>query len=497
MVLTDQVIIMAGVQALSEYCRRSFFNFFCEFWDTIESEELILNWHIKYLCNELQDLSRYIIAREAKPYDLIINIPPGTTKSRICTIMWPAWLWTQDASLRIITNSYSADLAEDHSSKSRDVILSLKYQKLFPHVRLRQDRTARSNYETRRKGARYTTSTGGTITGKHAHVIINDDPLNPGQASSEAMRKAANNHTATLATRKVDKANTPTVTIMQRLHEDDVTGYLLAQSTDGIKHICLPAEISDEVHPIELKQFYTNGLLDPIRLSPEVLQEQKTALGTQMYAGQYDQQPYNKAGNLIRRDWFPITANQSLQQVVQQAQRQRGVHFYIDTAYTTNTKNDPTGVIAVCDDGNSLLIIDAVKVYLEFPELCKWLPNYVRQMGYNHKSTVRIEPKANGLSLIQQLRRYTQLNIVAIDTPTTSKVERANAASPTLEAQRVKLMAGVWNAGYLDEMAGFPTAKHDEYVDITGYAVQDFNNRQLTYDNSDLEQLEIIRGIRR
>lgn len=497
MVLTDQVIIMAGVQALSERCTKSFYNFFCEFWDTIESESLVANWHIRYLCDELQELSRYIVAREPKPYDLIINIPPGMTKSRICTIMWPAWLWTQDASLRIITNSYSADLAEDHSSKSRDVILSLKYQKLFPHVRLRQDRTARSNYETRRKGARYTTSTGGTITGKHAHVIINDDPLNPGQASSEAMRKAANNHTATLATRKVDKANTPTVTIMQRLHEDDVTGYLLAQSTDGIKHICLPAEISDEVHPIELKQFYTNGLLDPIRLSPEVLQEQKTALGTQMYAGQYDQTPFDKEGNIIKRDWFPITANQSLQQVVQQAQRQRGVHFYIDTAYTTNTKNDPTGVIAVCDDGNSLLIIDAVKVYLEFPELCKWLPNYVRQMGYNHKSTVRIEPKANGLSLIQQLRRYTQLNIVAIDTPTTSKVERANAASPTLEAQRVKLMAGVWNAGYLDEMAGFPTAKHDEYVDITGYAVQDFNNRQLTYDNSDLEQLEIIRGIRR
>lgn len=497
MVLTDQVIIMAGVQALSERCTKSFYNFFCEFWDTIESESLVANWHIRYLCDELQELSRYIVAREPKPYDLIINIPPGMTKSRICTIMWPAWLWTQDASLRIITNSYSADLAEDHSSKSRDVILSLKYQKLFPHVRLRQDRTARSNYETRRKGARYTTSTGGTITGKHAHVIINDDPLNPGQASSEAMRKAANNHTATLATRKVDKANTPTVTIMQRLHEDDVTGYLLAQSTDGIKHICLPAEISDEVHPIELKQFYTNGLLDPIRLSREVLQEQKTALGTQMYAGQYDQTPFDKEGNIIKRDWFPITANQSLQQVVQQAQRQRGVHFYIDTAYTTNTKNDPTGVIAVCDDGNSLLIIDAVKVYLEFPELCKWLPNYVRQMGYNHKSTVRIEPKANGLSLIQQLRRYTQLNIVAIDTPTTSKVERANAASPTLEAQRVKLMAGVWNAGYLDEMAGFPTAKHDEYVDITGYAVQDFNNRQLTYDNSDLEQLEIIRGIRR
>lgn len=495
--MTEQVIIDAAIQALSEYCRRSFFNFFCEFWDTIESEELILNWHIKYLCNELQDLSRYIITREAKPYDLIINIPPGTTKSRICTIMWPAWLWTQDASLRIITNSYSADLAEDHSSKSRDIILSPKYRRLFPEVRLRSDRAALSNYETRSKGARYTTSTGGTVTGKHAHVIINDDPLNPGQADSEAMRKAANDHTATLATRKVDKANTPTVTIMQRLHEEDVAGYLLSQKGNNIKHICLPAELSDEVRPAELKQYYADGLLDPVRLPRETLSEQKIALGTRKYAGQYDQTPFDKEGNIIKRDWFPITANQSLQQVVQQAQRQRGVHFYIDTAYTTNTKNDPTGVIAVCDDGNSLLIIDAVKVYLEFPELCKWLPNYVRQMGYNHKSTVRIEPKANGLSLIQQLRRYTQLNIVAIDTPTTSKVERANAASPTLEAQRVKLMAGVWNAGYLDEMAGFPTAKHDEYVDITGYAVQDFNNRQLTYDNSDLEQLEIIRGIRR
>jgi len=497
MVLTDQVIIMAGVQALSERCTKSFYNFFCEFWDTIESESLVANWHIRYLCDELQELSRYIVAREPKPYDLIINIPPGTTKSRICTIMWPAWLWTQDPSLRIITNSYSADLAEDHSSKSRDVILSLKYQKLFSHVRLRQDRTARSNYETRRKGARYTTSTGGTITGKHAHVIINDDPLNPGQAFSEAMRKAANDHTATLATRKVDKANTPTVTIMQRLHEDDVTGYLLAQSTDGIKHICLPAEISDEVHPIELKQFYTNGLLDPIRLSPEVLQEQKTALGTQMYAGQYDQTPFDKEGNIIKRDWFQIVLDLTVMKAIEQAQKMRGVHFYIDTAYTTDAQNDPTGVIAVCDYGNDLLIIDATKVYLEFPELCKWLPSYARQMGYSDRSTVRIEPKANGLSLVQQLQRSTQLNIVAIKAPTTSKIERANAASPTIEGKRVKLLAAAWNSDYLDEMAGFPAMAHDEYVDLTGYAVTDYNERIKTYDTSELDELEEIMRLRR
>lgn len=495
--MTEQVIIDAAIQALSEYCRRSFFNFFCEFWDTIESEELILNWHIKYLCNELQDLSRYIIAREAKPYDLIINIPPGTTKSRICTIMWPAWLWTHDASLRIIANSYSADLADDHSSKSRDIILSPKYRRLFPEVRLRSDRAALSNYETRSKGARYTTSTGGTVTGKHAHVIINDDPLNPGQADSEAMRKSANNHTATLATRKVDKANTPTVTIMQRLHEEDVTGYLLSQKGNNIKHICLPAELSDEVRPAELKQYYADGLLDPVRLPRETLSEQKIALGTRKYAGQYDQTPFDKEGNIIKRDWFQIVLDLTVMKAIEQAQKMRGVHFYIDTAYTTDAQNDPTGVIAVCDYGNDLLIIDATKVYLEFPELCKWLPRYARQMGYSDRSTVRIEPKANGLSLVQQLQRSTQLNIVAIKAPTTSKIERANAASPTIEGKRVKLLAAAWNSDYLDEMAGFPAMAHDEYVDLTGYAVTDYNERIKTYDTSELDELEEIMRLRR
>lgn len=491
------MIVDAGIQALSEYCRNSFYNFFCEFWDTIVPEQLVANWHIKYLCDELQELSKYIVARQPKPYDLIINIPPGTTKSTICTITWPAWLWTQDASLRIISNSYSADLAEDHSSKSRDIITSNKYRTLFPEVRLRRDRAAISKYESTRRGARYTTSTGGTITGKHAHVIINDDPLNPAQALSDAMRKTANDHTATLATRKVDKANTPTVTIMQRLHEDDVTGYLLGQDNEKIKHICLPAELSDEVRPVELKRFYIDGLLDPVRLSPDILQAQKRDLGTSSYAGQYDQTPYDKEGGIIKREWFPTLSQYSIEHIIKQAQRQRGVHFYIDTAYTTNRENDPTGIIAVCDWGRDLLIIDAVKVYLEFPELCKWLPSYTRQMGYNSRSTIRIEPKANGLSLIQQLQRTTQLNVVAIKAPTTSKVERANAASPTLEAGRIKLFAGAWNGDYLDEMAGFPRTKHDEFVDITGYAVQDYIKQQITYDDSDIEQLEIIRGLRR
>ena len=216
-----------GLQLVAEKCRSSFFYFVKTFWNVIIKEEPVYNWHIEALCDELQALSVSIVDRKDKPYDLIINIPPGTTKSTITTIMFPAWLWTQDATIRIITNSYSSDLSIEHATKSRDIITSEKYRRLFPNIVLRRDKAAKSSYENTATGARYTTSTGGTITGKHAHVVINDDPLNPAQAASDADRNTANEHTKTLASRKVDKKNTPTITIMQRLHEMDVTGYIL------------------------------------------------------------------------------------------------------------------------------------------------------------------------------------------------------------------------------------------------------------------------------
>lgn len=171
-------------------CKKDFFEFVQSFWSVVIKEEPCYNWHIPFLCKELQELSKYIVAREKKPYDLIINIPPGTTKSTIVTIMFPAWLWTIDPTLRVITNSYSSDLSTEHAVKSRDIILSDKYKRLFPEVVVRRDKSGKESYENTAAGARYTTSTGGTITGKHAHVIINDDPLNPKQAASDTQRKS-------------------------------------------------------------------------------------------------------------------------------------------------------------------------------------------------------------------------------------------------------------------------------------------------------------------
>ncbi|MDR3245006.1 MAG: hypothetical protein LBT50_01075 [Prevotellaceae bacterium] len=457
-----------SLQIVADECRRSFFYFVKTFWDVIIAEEPVYNWHIPFLCKELQDLSVSIVNRQKKPYDLIINIPPGTTKSTITTIMYPAWLWTQDATIRIITNSYSADLSIEHAVKSRDIILSDKYRRLFPNIVIRRDKAAKSSYENTKTGARYTTSTGGTITGKHAHIILNDDPLNPSQAASDADRETANEHTKTLTSRKVNKANTPTITIMQRLHEMDVTGYILSKKGEKIKHICLPAELNDNVKPAELSGRYINGLLDPVRLSREVLEEQLTDLGSRGYAGQYEQNPVAAGGNIIKKEWFQYIHRNDFERL----HRNEPIVFFADTAYTEKTENDPSGIISTCKIGNDLYITNAKKFLLNFPALIKTIPPYVAANGYTAASSIRIEPKANGLSVIDQLKVETKLNITKTTTPVDSKETRLNAASPVVECGRVHLVIGPWNEEFTEEICGFPAKVHDEYPDLLGYAIE-------------------------
>jgi predicted phage terminase large subunit-like protein len=470
-------------------CTRSLFYFLKTFWSAIIRETPVFNWHIPCLCNELQTLGECIIRREEKPYDLVINVPPGSTKSTVATIMFPAWLWANDPTLRIISNSYSTDLSEDHASKSRDIIVSDLYGLLFPHVEIRRDSSGKSKYDTTQGGERRATSTGGGITGKHAHVIINDDPQDPRQAESDAYRRQAVERTKTLSSRKVDKRNTPVITIMQRLHDDDVTGYLLKQKGDTIRHICLPAELSDRVTPAELGKNYRNGLLDPSRISREVIAEAKIDLGSRGYAGQYEQNPVAGGGNIIKREWFgkiPAVHFEGMRGATP-------MHFFLDTAYDEKKEsdNDPSGIIAACCIRGKLYIYHGQKMYKEFPELCRFIVQYVSTYGYTGQSTVQIEPKANGVSVIQQLRRQTKLNVTRSPSPTDSKMVRLTAQSAKIECGRVVLVEGTWNDEFLDEVCGFPAKTHDEYVDVLCYATGYFLDGS-EYSPEEMEELKYI-----
>lgn len=454
-------------EALAELCRRRFFRFVKEFWSVVIPEDPVYNWHIEFLCDELQLLNENVVARKPKLYDLIINIPPGSTKSTIVTQMYNAWVWTVDPSQRFIATSYAHALSLSHSIKTRDIIASDKYKKLFPYVALKFDQQGKSDFRNTSGGQRFTTSTGGTVTGMHAHQIIVDDPINPQQADSEAERVSANTFvTSTLSSRKIDKKVTPMIIVMQRLHELDPTGTLLKKKGQTIKHISLPAEIKEGVNviPKSLESYYVDGLLDPIRLDREVLDEAKIDLGTYGYSGQYDQNPSPAEGGEWQKSWFNI---------IKKAEVPQGIKWqlYIDGAYTKETKNDPTGLMIAGSHAGDLYIWSSIDKRLELPELIKFIPQHLEASTVDVKLTL-VEPKASGKS-IKQVLRSKKINATEItgDMVGMSKIERARTASPYIEGGRVYLVDGSWVEPYLTQVATFPNAAHDEHVDLTSYAI--------------------------
>jgi hypothetical protein len=241
-------------KTIAAVSKRSFYHFLRHFWGIVNEEEPEWNWHIEYLCNEIQEMLERVFKNEPKQHDLIVNISPGETKSTIFSIYLTPWAWTRMPSFRSINGSYADDLALEMARKARDVVQSEKYMACFPDVRIRNDMNTKSNFVTTRGGQRISTSTGAGITGKHAHAIIIDDPLNPKQAASEVELEKANNWmTETLPSRKVNKMVSPMMLIMQRLHQNDPTGNRLKRAegseTDRVRHISLPATTEYTVKP--------------------------------------------------------------------------------------------------------------------------------------------------------------------------------------------------------------------------------------------------------
>lgn len=440
-------------------CRVSFYEFVKHFWDVIIPEDAVWNWHIEYICSELQIVVDRVFKRQPKEYDLIINIPPGTSKTTICTIMFPVWCWVNDPSLRFITASYSSELSTEHAVKSRDILRSSKFLELFPHLALKKDQDNKKYYQNNYNGARSVTSVGGTITGKHAHIIILDDPMNPKQSISEKERESSNTWVDnTLTTRKVDKLITPTITIMQRLHEEDTTGHFLKKHGKAIKHICLPDELTQHVKPDSIRDRYVDGLLDPVRLSKQAIKDALIDLGTFAYSGQFKQTPTPDDGGYIKKKWFQYFDDT-------QIQPNMVWNVVCDPAYTEDEKNDPSGFIAYSYYQNNMYLLNYSEVWKEFPELMKYIVEWSHDNRYDARSKIIVEPKASGKSIRQTLKKTTNLNIMESKPPTKDKTARVKDCLSAIESGRVYLYKGAnWEA-FIDQCARFPNATHDEFVD--------------------------------
>jgi hypothetical protein len=186
---------------------RSFYHFLEYFWPVVSAHKFMTNWHIEFLCSELVQIAERVGAHEPRLYDLVVNVPPGSTKTITCSIMFPVWCWTKWYTLRFITASYSGALSLESAEYCRDLVRSPQFQRIYPELDIREDKDTKSNFKVVHKlldqphrngykclsgGGRYSTSVGGTLMGFHADILIVDDPLNPTQAASEVELGIAN-----------------------------------------------------------------------------------------------------------------------------------------------------------------------------------------------------------------------------------------------------------------------------------------------------------------
>lgn len=449
----------------------SFYEFVLEFWEIIVPDEFVPNWHIEYLCDELQQIAERVFENENNPYDLIINVPPGSTKSTIISIMFPAWIMARKPSMRIICVSHTDTLVLDLSRKSRDVVKSEKYAALFPNVKLRDDQDTKGYWATTAGGFRFSCTVGGkTPTGFHAHFILVDDPIDPKKALSTAELKDANSYMGqTLSSRKVDKNVTATVVVMQRLHQDDPSGHRLAQQEGlPIKHICLPADLGYPVFPEELRFQYTKGLLDARRLSRKVLNNVLPELGEYGYAGQYGQSPIPRGGAIFQVDRITIAKLLStpLKKVVRYWDKAATAG---GGAYTVGLKMGITQPLIGFPHG---------QVWIMDIERGQWdsavRERRIKQTAHSDTKQVRIgveqEPGSGGKESAENTIRRLMGFICIADRPTGDKVTRADPFSSMVNGGAVFLLEAAWNREYLEELRFFPNSLRKDQVDASSGA---------------------------
>jgi len=286
--------------ALNEILREDFRAFLRQVFETLHpGEDYMQTWHIDLLCGKLAR------QRQGKRLRKIINLPPRSLKSIIVSVALPAWLMGHDPAVKIIVVSYADDLARKFSRDFRTIVTADWYRELFPAMKL--GKNTETEIATTQGGYRIAASTGGVLTGRGANLIILDDPIKPQDAESEVARPK-NNHwfDKTLFARLDSKQHGSIILVMQRLHQNDLSGHLIEKG--GFDLIALPARaISDERWRLpdgRIHRRKAGQALHPERESLEVLAEIEASQGSRVFQAQYQQAPVPAEGNLFKAAWI-------------------------------------------------------------------------------------------------------------------------------------------------------------------------------------------------
>jgi predicted phage terminase large subunit-like protein len=464
-IIADRQQLAQNAERIRERCK-TLAGFVREAWHVVEpSSPYVHGWHLDAISEHLEAVTDGRINR------LLINVPPGTMKSLLTSVLWPAWEWGPKGrpATRYLTTSYAEKYVKRDSRRMRDLVQSEWYRSLWPEVELaRAGEASFANTKTGfREGVPFASLTGG----RGDRVII-DDPHSTETAESEAERlNTARIFRESVPTRLNDPKTSAIIVIMQRLHEDDVSGQIMKLGL-GYEHLMLPMEFEPERRcrtsiGFEDPRTYDGELLFPDRFPREVVERDKVPMGSYAVAGQFQQRPTPRSGGMFQRNDFEIVGA-----VPAGARRCRAWDFAASAPKQGKQPDWTVGLKMAHLDG-VFYVEDVVRGRWKPGEVETTLKNTASQDGTDVIIRMPQDPgaagKADAATKVKLLAGYA----VEVQSVTGDKATRAKPASAQAEAGNVKLLRGDWNQAFLDEVCSFPNAQFDDQVDAFADALNE------------------------
>ena len=468
-----------------QVCRDSLHEFVKASWHVIEPGVPFVDGpHIQAICEHLQAVT------DGQIRFLLINIPPRHAKSTIVSVLWPCWEWLRAPQEKFLCASYSGLLSTRDNVKARRLITSPWYQERWGEiVELTGDQNQKTRFENTATGYRIASSVGGTATGEGGSRLILDDPHSAQEAQSDTMRESALEwFDVVWSTRLNNPKRDAMVTIMQRLHEKDVSGRII--ELGGWEHLCLPAEWDGVRRKTVLgvydKRSTEGELLWPERFGEAELKKLKSVLGDYGVAGQLQQMPAPSGGGILKTDRFRLWPNYKalppMEYILQS----------YDTAFTKDTHNDPTACsvwgLFFWEGCYNVMLIDAWHDHLEYPDLRarvirEWTAKYAGDKTdptnkARSPDLCLIEKKGSGQSLLQDLAQ-ARIVVAEYNPGNADKISRAHMITPLMDAGLVWVPESkrgdtwpTWAEPMMTQLSRFPNAEHDDYVDTLTQALR-------------------------
>ena len=417
-------------------------------------KEFMDNWHIDAIIHSLE------MCIEGKRPRLVINLPPRHLKSFIVSVVLPAFILGRDPTAKIICISYSDELAKTLSRDFRRIIESEWYLRLFPKVRA--SKMTENEFVADKGGVRYATSVGGTLTGRGGDFIIIDDPIKPEDTHSDKVRQSTNEwYKSTLLSRLDDKEKSVLILVMQRLHVNDLTGFV--EGCGGFHKLSFPAiAIKDENISVSDKENYFRQEGEPLheeREGADILDRIRDEVGSYNFAAQYQQQPECPQGSMFKRRWINIIDQPP-------AIDQNGYLIVsIDTAVSMSETADYTAITLTHSNKDGHFVLYSERGRWDYETLKEKTWKYVHKYG---KEVYFIVESANvGISLLMALKkaRFRWFSYK----PKYDKATRGAYVVPVFNSGRLFVVnqAGQndWVESFINEIVSFPNGRFDDQVD--------------------------------